>query len=602
MPDPQAGVLGVADPSLFASNPFIDAGAIYAYNIIHPTYGGKNDGQTVADGAIGSGSAILTSPSNKFASAKAGMLVTVDAGPASNQIPLAAKVLSVQSAGQMTLDTPAASTFAAATVYWGSDNLAAINAAAVVAGNAGGGRLTGPGGIYMVSSQPTLPSHVGIDGSGPAGFLIVQGFAHLNGVDTAGVLINSSTSTVGTSDHYLHGFQIRCLPVVGVSPGLTRSTMAINFQGASDVVITGCWFANGTVRGMPLSSVANTGTVHSTGNNNRWRFQNSRSVDGAQATFFLQGTDFICVGNEFSRSSYDSTCSINSSGERIIFSANLMDGKNLTYLALAHVELTSDGAGDANGIRDVTVTGNILLNHANATTEGVRVAAGTDITVTGNTIRNLLGNPIVVATGGGAAVSGRVTIASNNVNCPAGGLDAIKIFNDGATFDVAVTGNVISTVATGGGGIVVGGGGVTVTGIVITGNRVKSTVNNAIQIGANVNGGLCCDNVLYGSVGGYMQYPFGTGWIVKNNPPYTPRGGNVAAPAFPATTVVYTNNTGFDLVAYILNGTSAQTPQVDSAILPVVPASAFFNVIIPALSTFKPTYAAGAPTWVFYAL
>jgi Pectate lyase superfamily protein len=77
----------------------------------------------------------------------------------------------------------------------------------------------------------------------------------------------------------------------------------------------------------------------------------------------------------------------------------------------------------------------------------------------------------------------------------------------------------------------------------------------------------------------------------------------VSTPGFPLTTVAVRNTTALDVMAYIVNGTSALTVQVDSVTgLMIIPASQTGSVLIPANSTFTPTYGGGAPTWKWYGL
>jgi hypothetical protein len=89
--------------------------------------------------------------------------------------------------------------------------------------------------------------------------------------------------------------------------------------------------------------------------------------------------------------------------------------------------------------------------------------------------------------------------------------------------------------------------------------------------------------------------------VYRGNLGLNPKGNMAGWPAFPATTVAYTNNTGYDIIAFCLNGAAALSYTVDATGLPgPIPANAAFSVRIPASSVFTPTYAAGAPTWTGY--
>jgi hypothetical protein len=79
--------------------------------------------------------------------------------------------------------------------------------------------------------------------------------------------------------------------------------------------------------------------------------------------------------------------------------------------------------------------------------------------------------------------------------------------------------------------------------------------------------------------------------------------GAVTTPAFPATNVATTNTTGYDVMAYITNGTAALTVAVAGVTaVYIIPASQTGSVMIPAGSTFTPTYTAGTPTWKWVGL
>lgn len=119
------------------------------------------------------------------------------------------------------------------------------------------------------------------------------------------------------------------------------------------------------------------------------------------------------------------------------------------------------------------------------------------------------------------------------------------------------------------------GSGVTVTGVHISENTWTGNKTAAVQ--------------LLGTL---------TTCVVRGTLGYNPHA--VTAPAFPATTVTYTNGLSVDVMAYITNGTGAMTTTINGKAGPAIAATAkVIGVPIPALSTFKPTYSAGTPTWVF---
>lgn len=94
-------------------------------------YGAVGDGQFVTDGAMASGSAVLTSASNQFSNVIPGMPVMVKGAGPTGVTTLVTTVASKQSNGQITLNAANASGVAVsgALVMWGTDDTAHIQAA-----------------------------------------------------------------------------------------------------------------------------------------------------------------------------------------------------------------------------------------------------------------------------------------------------------------------------------------------------------------------------------------------------------------------------------------------------------------------------------------
>lgn len=92
-------------------------------------YGAVGDARVIADGAITSGTAVLTSPSNGFAAAVPGMYVSVKGAGPTGVTTHIAQIASKQSNGQVTLNANAATSITGAVVIFGHDDTAAIQAA-----------------------------------------------------------------------------------------------------------------------------------------------------------------------------------------------------------------------------------------------------------------------------------------------------------------------------------------------------------------------------------------------------------------------------------------------------------------------------------------
>jgi hypothetical protein len=92
-------------------------------------YGAKGDGKVIVDGAISSGQAILTSPSNPFVSSDVGKYILVAGAGTNGRQTLVTTIASYQSTGQVTLSANAVTTVSGAWCVYGTDDTAAINSA-----------------------------------------------------------------------------------------------------------------------------------------------------------------------------------------------------------------------------------------------------------------------------------------------------------------------------------------------------------------------------------------------------------------------------------------------------------------------------------------
>jgi len=99
------------------------------YDVTKAPYNAKGDGLVLTDGAITTGTAVLTSASAPFANVIAGMLVMVKGAAASGVTTLVTTVASKQSNSQITLAGNAATTVTGALVLIASDDTAAFQAA-----------------------------------------------------------------------------------------------------------------------------------------------------------------------------------------------------------------------------------------------------------------------------------------------------------------------------------------------------------------------------------------------------------------------------------------------------------------------------------------
>ncbi len=120
-----AGTVAAGDDARFSS------AAPWVFDVTATAYGADGDGQVVGDGAMSSGSAVLTSATAAFATADVGKAISVKGAAATGVTTLITTIASRQSATQVTLTAANASGGAVsnAVVIWGTDDTAAIQAA-----------------------------------------------------------------------------------------------------------------------------------------------------------------------------------------------------------------------------------------------------------------------------------------------------------------------------------------------------------------------------------------------------------------------------------------------------------------------------------------
>lgn len=98
----------------------------WVFDVTASAYGAAGDGQVVADGAMTSGSATLTSATAGFQPGDVGKAISVKGAAATGVTTLVTTISARVSATQVTLATPAATTVTSAAVIWGTDDTAAI--------------------------------------------------------------------------------------------------------------------------------------------------------------------------------------------------------------------------------------------------------------------------------------------------------------------------------------------------------------------------------------------------------------------------------------------------------------------------------------------
>ncbi|MGW3144840.1 hypothetical protein ACWDG1_09195 [Streptomyces sp. NPDC001177] len=115
---------GYVDTAVATASPWV-------FDVTASAYGAVGDAQVVTDGAMGSGSAVLTSATANWPTSVVGKAISVKGAGANGVTTLVTTVASRQSATQITLSAANASggAVSGALVIWGTDDTAAIQAA-----------------------------------------------------------------------------------------------------------------------------------------------------------------------------------------------------------------------------------------------------------------------------------------------------------------------------------------------------------------------------------------------------------------------------------------------------------------------------------------
>ena len=371
-----------------------------------------------------------------------------------------------------------------------------------------------PAGTCVSNSIILVGSNTHVTGAGQGVSIVKQGFANTSGVDNKGLFQNADTvngnSNITFSDLTIlvQPVQTRANGVAGCTSAycLTTSTVALFFQGVSDVTVQRVTAINGTLAFRPLPAQANTSTVSTTGKNNRIKVLNDYLIGGGEGIFFQQGTDLIAEGNQIVNT-YDSSISINSSGERIAIGGNIFNKQGNQNPALGFVEVNNDGAGDANGIRDIVVSSNVMLNAGMSNTKAILFQGPvSNGVISNNEIRNLVAHGIYVSGGNYVSVyDNDIADLGSSTTVPNG----IEIPTDVTSTNVSVIRNLVNNVT--GSGLYIPSNGKGLTNVNASNNTFASSTQYGINIAANVTNGVVQGNTLSNNASGSYNNT-GSGW------------------------------------------------------------------------------------------
>lgn len=226
----QDGVLTAAGETVGSADPWV-------FDVTASAYGATGNGKVVGDGAMSSGSAVLTSATAAFTAADIGKAISVKGAAATGVTTLVTTIASRQSATQVTLSAANASggALSNAVIIWGTDDTAAIQAAVDAAE------------AYLAAGHTLARVYF------PAGAYVVAGALNNtksgNGQIVFGVYVTSAVKKilefVGASDgaaavrHWeqtVPQYSGSCILSLGVYASTTAQTNNINADGNPGVI------------------------------------------------------------------------------------------------------------------------------------------------------------------------------------------------------------------------------------------------------------------------------------------------------------------------------------------------------------------------------
>jgi hypothetical protein len=546
----------------------------------NPVYGAKCDGLTIANAAITTGTAALSSSSHTFVSGDVGKLVTVP-GAGSSGGPLNATISSV-SGGVATLSTNAGATVTVASATFGTNDQAAFtNVATAAAIN--GGLVVIPAAMCIVNGSTTVGNKVSFTGYGP-GVSIVKFIStsdQSNGVFkgyTGGTACTQAISLAGWSDNHFTNFEVDQAAATQTG-GYTVQSKGIDMPCATRLT-----FDHMYVHDSPATCLASDFSEPSIVTNNivvNCGRSSGTGIGGngiGQGTLNLANEGYTIANNWIINpahyGAYLEKQSGNSAGNPAIISGNVVLAGTLAAASQGGPSAGIDSAGSDGTI----ITNNYVVGLATQTswscisidTGTNNVASGYNTIIADNRVSSCE-NGIYVNYGSGIPTGGNpanVRISGNRVtNVVQFGI-GIQGATASVTDGVDISDNTVSL--SGSGGIVfLGAGGF--SHVDIQGNRlfnngiVGTSVAGQSGIGfsGNVAGISIVNNIAYDNAAGHQKTGLGvtsgfalTGAVISHND-FT---GNATSALNIVGTIsgILDHNRGFP--TFTVSGSSAATP------------------------------------------
>lgn len=550
------------------------------FYVANTTYGAKCNGQVIANAAITTGTAALSSSSYTFVPGDVGKLITVP-GAASGSGPLNATISSV-AAGVATLSTNAGTTVAAGTATFGTNDQAAFTSAANAAA-VNGGLVVIPAAMCVVNGTTSVGNKVSFTGYG-AGVSVVKFIStadQSNGVFkgyTGGASCTQAISVAGWSDNHFSNFELDQLAATQTG-GYTVQAKGIDMPCATRLT-----FDHLYVHDSPATCLASDFSEPSIVTNNMVVNCGRSSGSGIGGNGIGQGTLNLAnegytiadnwVVNPAHYGAYLEKQSGNSGGNPAVITGNIVLGGALSGASAGG----PSGGIDSAGSDGTVISNNYVVGLATQTSWScITVDTGTNNVASGfNTIISdnrvsTCGNGIYVNYGSGEPTGGNAAnlrISGNRVTSAVQFGIGIQGATAAITDGIDISDNTVSL--SGSGGIVfLGAGGF--SHVDIQGNRLfnngvtGSSVAGQSGMGfsGNIAGISIVNNIAYDNAAGHQKTGLGvtsgfalTGAVISHND-FT---GNATSALNIVGTISGTldHNRGFP--TFTVSGSSAGTP------------------------------------------
>jgi hypothetical protein len=408
---------------------------------VQADFGAKGDGRTVTDGAMTSGSAVVTSATAAFTAADVGKFISVrGANTAVGGETLVGTIATYISATQVTASIAANATVSSKRVVWGTIDTLAIQAALDAVAAARRGVVYLPVGIYLIDAQLLLS---GVSDDDP-----------IRGATVCG----EKGATLWAADVNI--------PYTG---GVTGSLLASIY--AEDVTFRDLIFqGTGTgFTGPRLCALRMTGkglnTVYHNLTFNDFKGAIPLDYSGTQRavidTCYVDACDYGIVQSNLDGSASIVNCQVTNPSQADTLVPGICVSGRDNRISKNYIETPAETfsiwIGDTS--QDACVIGNTIKGPGTTTSSGIRIHADTggDCVIMGNQIDGC-GTAIVL---NGTSI----TVTGNQIRGGGVGYTGIATFYDGnPASEVSITGNAFANCAKGIDGGTLASGYVTVTG------------------------------------------------------------------------------------------------------------------------------------------